>query len=89
MVIDGHNFYTQWASFVNPHYTFIALQSTFPILSLGYVASAYNQIGYGGSTSLECLPSNPTLNANKASTPAGRTLLTAVKYSLGEIEKKP
>ena len=49
----------------------------------GYAAAAYPLKGYGGSTELQCLPLTPEWHNNKATSPAAKTLLAAVKFSTG------
>ena len=51
-------------------------------------AASYPLKSLGGSTQLQCLPYRPTWNSNTASTPLGRTLLTAAKFSLGKLYGK-
>ena len=54
----------------------------------GYAAASYPLKGLGGSTQLQCLPYRPTWNSNTASTPLGRTILTAAEFSLGKLYGK-
>ena len=53
------------------------------IFYAGYAAAAYPLKGYGGSTELQCLPLTPEWHNNKATSPAAKTLLAAVKFSTG------
>lgn len=51
--------------------------------STGYAAGAYPLDGFGGSASLECLPSNPTWHSNSQAEQLSDTLITAAKVHLG------